>query len=207
MARSTRWPGRLAPKLARETVEGVALMNALRVEPDLGSPSRGGLPATTARKTETGWRLSGRKISPTGAPILKGYAVWAKTDESTLRVGLFLVPAGLPGTRIVETWDHLGLRASGSHDIVFDDVVFPLDHEIDVRKPDEWLTPDFTQATVHAIFVAAIYDGVARAARDWLIEFLKSRVPSNLGGSLATLPRMQEVVCGVEARPAGKARL
>ena len=49
MARSTRWPGRLSRKLARETVEGVALVNALRVEPDLGSPSRGGLPATTAR--------------------------------------------------------------------------------------------------------------------------------------------------------------
>jgi len=43
MARSPHWPGRLARKLARETVEGVALINALRVEPDLGSPSRGGL--------------------------------------------------------------------------------------------------------------------------------------------------------------------
>ena len=101
--------------------------------------------------------------------------MWAKTDEPETRVGLFLVPAGLPGTRIVETWDHLGLRASGSHDVVFEDVVFPLDHEIDVRKPEEWRVPDFTQSTVHAIFVAAIYDGVARAARDWLIDFLKSR--------------------------------
>jgi alkylation response protein AidB-like acyl-CoA dehydrogenase len=207
MARSTRWPGRLARKLARETVEGVALINALRVEPDLGSPSRGGLPATIARRTETGWRLSGRKIYSTGAPILKWYAVWAKTDEPDPRVGLFLVPAGLPGTRIVETWNHLGLRASGSHDIVFDDVVFPLDHEIDVRKPDEWLVPDFTQSTVHAIFVAAIYDGVARAARDWLIDFLRDRVPSNLGASLATLPRTQEIVGGIEARLAVNARL
>jgi alkylation response protein AidB-like acyl-CoA dehydrogenase len=207
MARSVRWPGRLARKLARETVEGVALINALRVEPDLGSPSRGGLPATIARRTETGWRLSGRKIYSTGAPILKWYAVWAKTDEPNVRAGLFLVPAGLPGTRIVETWDHLGLRASGSHDIVFDDVVFPLDHEIDVRKPDDWLVPDFTQATVHAIFVAAIYDGIARAARDWLVEFLKNRVPSNLGASLATLPRAQEVVGDIEARLAVNARL
>ena len=138
MARSSHWPARLSRKLARETIEGVALINALRVEPDLGSPSRGGLPATIARRTETGWRLSGRKIYSTGAPILKWYAVWAKTDEPDVRVGLFLVPAGLPGTRIIETWDHLGLRASGSHDVVFDDVVFPLDYEIDVRKPVEW---------------------------------------------------------------------
>jgi alkylation response protein AidB-like acyl-CoA dehydrogenase len=207
MARSPHWPGRLARKLARETVEGVALINALRVEPDLGSPSRGGLPATIARKTETGWRLSGRKIYSTGAPILKWYAVWAKTDEPNVRVGLFLVPAGLPGTRIVETWDHLGLRASGSHDIIFDDVVFPLDHEIDVRRPEEWQVPDFTQATVHAIFVAAIYDGVARATRDWLVEFLKNRVPSNLGAPLATLSRAQEIVGSIEARLAVNARL
>lgn len=207
MAKSTRWPSRLARKLARETVDGVALINALRVEPDLGSPARGGLPATIAQKTETGWRLSGRKIYSTGAPILKWYAVWAKTDEPETRVGLFLVPAGLPGTRIVETWDHLGLRASGSHDVIFDDVVFPLDHEIDVRKPEEWRVPDFTQSTVHAIFVAAIYDGVARAARDWLIEFLKNRVPSNLGSSLATLPRVQEIVGGIDARLAVNTRL
>jgi len=207
MARSTRWPARLARKLARETIEGVALINALRVEPELGSPARGGLPATIARRTETGWRLSGRKIYSTGAPILKWYVVWARTDEAETRVGLFLVPAGLPGTRIEESWDHLGLRASGSHTVVFDNVVFPLDHEIDVRKPDDWKAPDPTQATVHTIFVAAIYDGIARAARDWLITFLKERVPANLGAPLATLPRVQEVLGGIEARLAVNARL
>ena len=207
MARSTNWPGRLSRKLAKETVEGVALINALRVEPELGSPARGGLPATIARRTETGWRLTGRKIYSTGAPILKWYAVWAKTDELETRVGLFLVPAGLPGTRIVETWNHLGLRASGSHDVIFEDVAFPPDHEIDVRKPEDWRVPDFTQATVHAIFIAAIYDGVARAARDWLIKFLHERVPANLGAPLATLPRAQEILGGIEARLAVNARL
>ncbi|WP_065751196.1 acyl-CoA dehydrogenase family protein [Bradyrhizobium paxllaeri] len=207
MSRSSRWPARLSRKLARETVEGVALVNALRVEPDLGSPARGGLPATIARRTETGWRLSGRKIYSTGAPILKWYAVWARTDEAETRVGFFLVPAGLPGTRIVETWDHLGLRASGSHDVIFEDVVFPLDHEIDVRRPDEWRAPDVTHATIGAIFIAAIYDGVVRAARDWLIGFLRERVPANLGAPLATLPRAQEVLGGIEARLAVNARL
>ena len=207
MARSQRWPVRLARKLAKETVEGVALINALRVEPDLGSPARGGLPATIARRTETGWRLTGRKIYSTGAPILKWYAVWAKTDEPEIRVGLFLVPAGLPGTRIEETWDHLGMRASGSHDVIFEDVAFPLDYEIDVRKPEEWATPDFTQGILSAILVSSIYDGVARAARDWLIQFLKERVPANLGAPLASLPRAQEILGAIETRLAVNARL
>jgi alkylation response protein AidB-like acyl-CoA dehydrogenase len=207
MARSERWPARLARKLARETVEGIALINALRVEPELGSPSRGGLPATILRRTETGWRLTGRKIYSTGAPILKWYAVWARTDEAEARVGLFLVPAGLPGTRIEETWDHLGLRASGSHDVIFEDVALPLDCEIDVRKPQEWTKPDFTQATLSAILVSSIYDGVARAARDWLIKFLHERVPASLGAPLATLPRAQEILGAIEARLRVNARL
>jgi alkylation response protein AidB-like acyl-CoA dehydrogenase len=207
MARGERWPSSLARNLARETVETVALINALRVEPELGSPSRGGLPATIAPRTETAWRLTGRKIYSTGAPILKWYMVWARTDEPEARVGLFLVPAGLPGTRIVDTWDHLGLRASGSHDVIFEDVAFPLDYEIDVRKPEQWRGPDVTQAAVQAVFLGSIYDGVARAARDWLITFLKERVPASLGAPLATLPRAQEILGSIEARLAVNARL
>jgi alkylation response protein AidB-like acyl-CoA dehydrogenase len=207
IARSDRFPLHLAKKLSSESNRGVALVNALRVEPDLGSPARGGLPATTAKKTADGWRISGHKIYSTGAPILKYYVVWAKTDEPQPRVGSFLVPAGVAGIRIVETWNHLGQRASGSHDVLFDDVVIPLDHEIDVRLPDAWKGPDVVQNAIHSIFVAAIYDGIARAARTWLVEFLKTRKPANLGASLATLPRVQEVVGEIEVRLSVNARL
>ncbi|QND71090.1 acyl-CoA dehydrogenase family protein [Tardiphaga robiniae] len=207
ITRNGNWPAHLAQRVSRDAVNGPALINALRVEPDQGSPSRGGLPQTTAKRTAEGWRMTGRKIYSTGAPILKWYTVWAKTDEPDVRVGIFLVPAGLPGTEIVETWDHLGLRASGSHDVVFDDVLVPLDHEVDVRRPSDWGAPDVSQATIQAVLVGAVYDGVARAARDWLIDFLKTRTPSSLGAPLATLPRAQEIVGGIEAKLAVNARL
>jgi hypothetical protein len=42
---------------------------------------------------------------------------------------------------------------------------------------------------VQAVFLGSIYDGIARAARDWLIGFLRERVPASLGAPLATLPR------------------
>ncbi|MGM4922527.1 acyl-CoA dehydrogenase family protein [Tardiphaga sp. 804_B3_N1_9] len=207
ITRNGNWPAHLAQRVSRDAVNGPALINALRVEPDQGSPSRGGLPQTTAKRTAEGWRMTGRKIYSTGAPILKWYTVWAKTDEPEVRVGVFLVPAGLPGTEIVETWDHLGLRASGSHDVVFDDVLVPLDHEVDVRRPGDWGAPDVSQATIQAVLVGAVYDGVARAARDWLIDFLKTRTPSSLGAPLATLPRAQEIVGGIEAKLSVNARL
>jgi alkylation response protein AidB-like acyl-CoA dehydrogenase len=207
IAKNGHWPASLAQKVGRDAIDDIALINALRVEPDLGSPARGGLPATTARRMPEGWRISGRKIYSTGAPILKWMTVWAKTDEPDIRVGQFLVPAKSDGIRIVETWDHLGLRASGSHDVVLDDVLIPLDHEIDVRPPAAWGPPDVAQATIQAVLVGAVYDGVARAARDWLIGFLKTRVPSSLGASLSTLPRAQEIVGGIEAKLAVNARL
>lgn len=207
MARNQEYPPALARKLARESVETGALINTLRVEPALGSPSRGGLPETTARRSETGWHLSGHKIYSTGAPILTWYSVWARTDEDTPRLGLFLVPAGLPGIRIVKTWDHLGLRASGSHDVIFSDVVIPLDYEITLRQPQEWRVPDPVQGIAHAVFVGAIYDGIARAARDWIVTFLTTRTPSSLGAPLATLPRAQEALGGIEAKLQVNARL
>ena len=179
----------------------MSLINTLRVEPDLGSPSRGGLPATTATLKADGWHLSGRKIYSTGSPILSWYAVWARTDEATPRLGTFLVPAGLPGARIEETWDHLGLRASGSHDVVFDDVVIPLDHAVDIRAPEDWTPAEMLQFHVeNGLLLAALYDGVARGAMDWLVDFLKTRTPTSLAKPLATLPRVQETMGDIEIK-------
>jgi alkylation response protein AidB-like acyl-CoA dehydrogenase len=207
MAHGRPWPKHLAELMARESVEAMGLVNVLRVEPELGSPSRGGSMATVARRTTEGWRLSGRKIYSTGLPGLKWYSVWARTEEAEPRLGTFLVPAELPGSRIVETWDHAGLRASGSHDLVLEDVLIPLNYEIDVRTPAEWRTGDPIGLIVHGTFVAAVYDGVARAARGWLIAFLKNRKPANLGAALATLPRAQEILGGIEVKLTTNARL
>lgn len=207
MAHGRPWPKHLVELLARESVSGAALLNVLRVEPELGSPSRGGSMATVARRAAEGWRLSGRKIYSTGLPILKWYSIWARTDESEPRLGTFLVPAGLPGAKIVETWDHTGLRASGSHDLVLEDVLIPLDYEIDVRTPEQWRAGDPKGLIVHGTFVAAIYDGVARAARDWVVNFLQNRKPPNLGAALATLPRAQEIVGGIEVKLTANRRL
>ena len=116
-----------------DAVADGALINALRVEPDLGTPARGGLPATIARKTPDGWSLSGRKIYSTGSPGLTWTIVWARTDEEVPRVGGFLVRKDAPGRRIEETWDHTGLRASASHDVIFENTPVPEHHALSPR--------------------------------------------------------------------------
>jgi alkylation response protein AidB-like acyl-CoA dehydrogenase len=199
IARSTRWPAHLKRQVAREAVEHGALINALRVEPELGTPARGGLPATIARLVPEGWRLTGRKIYATGIPALRWGLVWARTDEPEPRMGFFLLPCTAAGVSVIESWDHLGMRATGSHDVLLEDVLLPADHAVDIRPPADWAVPDPRQAAGNTIGIAALYDGVARAARDWLVEYLKQRTPSNLGAPLASLPRFQQAIGEIDA--------
>ena len=201
------WPRDIADAVGRAAVERGALINALRVEPELGTPARGGIPETVARRSDTGWRISGRKIYATGSPALTYGLVFARTDEAEPRVGNVLVPLASPGVRIVETWDHLGLRASGSHDVLLDDVAVPEDHAVDLRPPDGWRPPDPLQQAWSCTLLAALYDGVARAAQAWFVRFLREREPGSLGAPLATLPRFQEAVGENERLLAVNARL
>jgi alkylation response protein AidB-like acyl-CoA dehydrogenase len=206
LARSPAWPEPLRRRVQREAVAEGALINALRVEPELGSPTRGGLPATVARRTAMGWAITGRKRYATGAPGLRWMEVFARTGEEAPLVGHFLVPAGAPGLRIEETWNHLGLRASGSHDVILEEVEVPAGHSIGLAPPGR-AAPDPVQMLWNAVLVPAVYTGVARAARDWIIGFVRARAPGSLGAPLATLPRVQEAVGRIEGLLAANARI
>ena len=193
------WTDPLKRRVVESAVTDGALINALRVEPELGTPARGGLPATVARRTPEGWRLSGRKIYSTGSPALTWMMVWARTDDETPLVGGFLVHRNTPGWRIEETWDHTGLRASGSHDVVFEDALTPLDHALSPQPPGSPPAIDPGFAIWSATLTATIYDAVARAGRDWFVRWALDRKPANLGAPLASLPRFQELVGSIDA--------
>jgi alkylation response protein AidB-like acyl-CoA dehydrogenase len=83
--------------------------------------------------------------------------------------------------------------------VILDNVLIPEDHAADVRDPQGWLGPDPLRDIWLPVLFTTVYDGVARAARDWFIHFLKTRAPSNLGAPLSTLPRMQEAAGTIEA--------
>lgn len=200
--RNLRWPQAIYERLARQAVAGRGLIGTFRVEPELGTPVRGGLPKTVARRTEQGWEITGEKIYSTGSTGLDWFAVWARTEGDDPALGLFLLEPSSPGIRIEPEWDHLGMRATVSHKVVFDRAPVPFDHAVDVRKPEEWVAgpqADSRQGLWNALAISTIYDGVARAARDWLATYLNQRVPANLGAPLASLPRVQEKFGEIEA--------
>ncbi|WP_395370956.1 acyl-CoA dehydrogenase family protein [Komagataeibacter diospyri] len=198
-ALSPLWQEPLRSALFRSIEQKGALMNGLRVEPELGTPARGGLPATTVVRKNGVYCLSGAKIFSTGSYALTWALVWARTDEENPRVGWVLVPIHLPGVKIEKSWDHIGMRATGSHTVVFDNVALPEDHLAGLTDPA--YMPDYAArlGVWHAVTVGALYNGIAKAARAWFTGYLHDRVPANLGRPLSTLPRFQSLVGEIDA--------
>jgi alkylation response protein AidB-like acyl-CoA dehydrogenase len=189
--------------IIRSSLDGPALINALRVEPELGTPARGGIPATTASPTVASgvedWRLNGHKIYCTGSHGLRWLLVWASAAPDAagdVRVGPFVVDADTSGIEVRETWDHLGMRASASHDMILADAAVPAGWT-GVLEPAGGASAagqDPAAVAVLSLLLSSLYLGVAEAARDRLADYLHERVPTSLGAPLASLPRFRAAV-------------
>jgi alkylation response protein AidB-like acyl-CoA dehydrogenase len=194
------WPEELYGQVLAAAAQRPVLLNHVRVEPELGSPARGGLPATVARRTATGWSLTGRKRFATGVEGLDWLLVWATTDEPTPRVGTFAVPGTAPGIEITRSWDHLGLRASGSHDIALHEVEIPAGNVVDIAAHGPGAEQDNRAAAALHLPLAALYLGVARAAQRYFHRFAHERLPANLGHPLARTERFRRAAGEIAVR-------
>ena len=206
-AQQPHWPEELYKEVLRASAERPTLLNAARVEPELGSPARGGLPATVARRTEAGWSVNGRKRFVTGADGLSYFLVWAGTDEPTQRIATFVVPGDTPGIEIHHDWDQLGLRASGSHDVTFTDVQIPAENILNPVERGANAQQDNKGLAALGVTVAAIYLGVAHAAQKAFHAFAHERVPANLGFPVARTDRFRDAAGEIEVNLAGARQL
>ena len=193
---TNRWPEDLFSRFSEEVVKDGAIINHFASEQATGSPTRGGKPQTTAVKVDGGWSISGRKTFSSLSPIVEHFTISAGI-EGTDEVGEFFVRKG-PGFSIEETWDTLGMRATGSHDVILHHVFVP-DHEVislSLVSKQQQVTDDGGGSLLH---IPACYIGIAYAARNFAVEFAKNYQPNSLPGPIAELPRIQQQIGEMEA--------
>ncbi len=140
-------------------------------------------PQTQAEKVEGGWCLNGRKMFATGSPgaDLIGTSVRIRSAGEAPGLAIALVPPGAPGLRIEETWDALGMRASGSHDLVFDDCIVP---DAMVRRLGNWgsWNEDLLRfETISTLGLTGVFLGIAESAQQILVDQLRASKPSATG--------------------------
>jgi alkylation response protein AidB-like acyl-CoA dehydrogenase len=190
------WPEEIYAGICQDVIANGALINAANSEPDLGSPSRGALPSTTAERTPHGWRINGRKRWASLAPALTYvYSLATVIDGDTPpHRANFLIPTNAPGVRVEETWDNLGMRGTASHDIVYDNV----DVSSDARLPADSGGNPNDISVWHLGPSAAVYLGIAQAARDGAVEFARNRKPNGMTTSIAELQTIQHRIAEME---------
>lgn len=133
----------------------------------------------TAERVEGGFKITARKVFSSGSPagqLLMTSAVYADPAAGPT-VLHFAVPLGGKGVRIEETWRTMGMRGTGSHDVVLDGV-FVADAAVGVRRPaGKWHPLFHTIASVAFPLIYAVYVGVAEAARDLAVGEARKKKP------------------------------
>ncbi|MFD3331789.1 acyl-CoA dehydrogenase family protein [Streptomyces sp. NPDC058700] len=123
-----------------------------------------------------GWLLSGRKTLASMAPIATDFVVSARVEVAGVtRSAAAVLPRETPGLTVLDDWDGLGMRASGSVDILLEDCPVRLE-DVFLRGPlGERDDAALAGQTVSSITMLGIYVGVAQAARDHVVAELTRR--------------------------------
>jgi alkylation response protein AidB-like acyl-CoA dehydrogenase len=126
-------------------------------------------PKTTAKRTESGWIVSGHKVFCTMAPAADVlYTAVTYTDEGGReRYGYAMVPRRTAGVVVHDDWDALGMRASGSHSVSFEDVCLPLSAlrgGFPIGDSVEYMERNLTAGLFHAAAALGIAEGAHASA-------------------------------------------
>ena len=89
-------------------------------EPDAGSDPSG--MKTVARKTATGYSLTGSKMWISNSPIADVFVIWAKSEDHGGKIRGFILEKGMTGLSAPKIGGKLSLRASVTGEIVMDNV-------------------------------------------------------------------------------------
>lgn len=194
------WPEPLRERIFRSVVEDGALCNQVASEPDLGSPQGGGRPQTALTPDGEGrWRLNGHKTFTTLAPALTWFLTYAAIEDGSGQLARIAVHRDSPGLRIEETWDVVGLRSTGSHDVWYENVAVR-DDDILIRQEPSRAGQRHGDFAWFALLVSAASLGVAEAARDYTIEFCRTRQPAGAPAPIASIPTVRANVGEIDLR-------
>jgi alkylation response protein AidB-like acyl-CoA dehydrogenase len=128
-------------------------------------------------RADGGFRVTARKPFGSGSPkgdVLMTSAPFEDPKEGS-QVLHFTVPFAAPGVSLADDWRTLGMRATGSHTIILDEVFVP-DDSIALRRPRGRFHPAWNVIlTVAMPLIMSVYAGVAEAAASIGSEQAKRR--------------------------------
>ncbi|WP_210527234.1 acyl-CoA dehydrogenase family protein [Rubellimicrobium arenae] len=131
---------------------------------------------------EGGYRIQARKIFSSASPVgdlMMTMAILKGEDGRPDEVLHFAVPFKSPNVRLEDTWHTLGMRGSGSHDVVIDGHVVPEAGVSMRRRSGEWHPVFQIIATIAIPLIYSVYVGVAEGTRDAAVALARRKPTSH----------------------------
>jgi alkylation response protein AidB-like acyl-CoA dehydrogenase len=126
-----------------------------------------------AEKVEGGYRITAHKRFVSGAPAGALLMTSAVSDEDGGTVVHFACPMTAPEVSILDTWQALGMRGTGSHDVRIDGF-FLADDKVAVKRPaGRWHPVFHILGSIAFPLIYAVYLGVAERARDIAVDIAR----------------------------------
>ncbi|WP_060485998.1 SfnB family sulfur acquisition oxidoreductase [Pseudomonas sp. NBRC 111123] len=125
---------------------------------------------TRLTRDGTGYRINGRKFYATGALYAQRIPTSVIDDQG--RQQLAFVPADSQGLQVIDDWSGFGQRTTGSGSVTFDNVWVDAGDVVPFQSAFERPTP---VGPLAQILHAAIDTGIARAALDDALHFVRTR--------------------------------
>ena len=201
-ATANSWPSDIRDYVFKESLREGAMVNSLASEPDLGSPRGGGRPATTLvpGSTKGDWVLNGRKTWSTLSPALTFAITFAAVEDGSNDTARIIVRMNTPGVTIEETWNSMSMRSTGSHDVVFSDVILHEEDFISRSNPTSGFSEKKGGDVWFPLLNSAVSLGVASAARDYAVNFAKNRKPTGAPNPISHIPNIREQAAKMEMK-------
>ena len=153
-------------------------------------------PRTTARREEGGWAVNGRKIFGTQSIALDLFfaeATWEDAPHGETIISFFISPRETPGLVFKDDWYTMGMRATASRSSELTDAFVPESAVVLQRGVSK--SGRVTKVFAKAPFaIGAVYIGIAQAARDFVVDFMRDRPRFPLKHPMSHLPSVYNKV-------------
>src|SRR5262244_919408 len=178
----------------RQIAAGRLICGGSGSEPDNAVPVL--RPRATARRVDGGWYVNGRKIFGTQSIALDLFfaeATWGDAPDGETIITFFVPPRDTPGLTFKDDWHTMGMRATASRSSELKDAFVPESAVMLQRKT-------FTRGGIIDLFlrapftIGAPYIGIAIAARDFVVEFMRERPRFPLKKPMSHLPSVYNKV-------------
>ena len=165
-------------------------------EPGAGTDAAG--QQTTAILEGDNYILNGSKIFITNGGVADTFIVFAMTDKSqgTRGISAFIVEKDFPGFSIGKKEDKLGIRASSTTELIFEDCVIPKENL--VGKEGKGFGIAMKTLDGGRIGIAAQALGIAEGAYEETIKYMKER--KQFGRSLSAFQGLQWMIAEMETK-------